>query len=109
MTFAPLLLHQSATFWQDNNAILHALLKGGSKAPEVNAVIGRAWLTSAELDCAIRIGRVESRCNVADSVSRNDLGWVTVLQAEFVEPVVPDWLLNPWMDPLCTNEGPLGL
>ena len=89
------------TMWQDNQAVLHALLGGGSHGPEVNAVVGRFWIQVAVHDCAVRIGRVESRANLADGPSRNFLSWVHSLRATFIEPDVPYWLVNPWLDPLC--------
>ena len=92
------------TFWQDNQAILGALIAGGGNQPEVNAVVGRTWLTVCDLNCHAIFGRVESKANVADGPTRDDLTWVQALNAQYVELVLPEWLLNPWVDPLFVGE-----
>ena len=94
-----------ATFWKDNMSVLHAVLKGGGRAPETHAVVGQLRVLVADLDLSLQLGRVESKAHVADGLSRDSLEKVQTLQALFVEPVVPDWLCDPWADPLRMCEG----
>ena len=87
---------QLLTCWQDNQGVLHSMVNGGGWAPETNATVGRIWLLVAKEKIDLRMGRVESRCNIADGPTRGFHGWTKVLNAVFVKPVIPDWLLQPW-------------
>ena len=80
---------------------MHSVLSGRSHAAEVNAVVGQLWLLTAKLDVSLRLGRVESKANIADGPSRDNFEWVHALGAQFVEPIVPEWLADPWVDPIC--------
>ena len=95
-TFAEILQGCLITFWQDNQGVLGSILKGGGKAAEANAMIGRFWIRASELGIACRIGRVESKANLADGPTRDCQEWVQSLGAEFVSPIVPSYVSDPW-------------
>ena len=54
------------------------------------------WQDMATRDVSLLLGRVESYSNIADGSSRNDLSHVLALQAKFIEPVYPAWVLSTW-------------
>ena len=96
-TFKRGLQNQLLTGWQDNQGVLLVVLSGGGRSPEVNATVARIWLLLSEMRCGARFGGVESRSNVADGPSRDDLVWMQRLGARYVEPEVLDWLIDPWL------------
>ena len=83
-TFSEFMREELVTFWQDNNAVLYTVLAGGGRAAEVNTAVGHLWLRIAELQPNFRIGRVESRANVADGPTRDCYTWVHSLGAVFL-------------------------
>ena len=80
----------------DNDGVLHALINGSGRAPELNFGVGMSWLDMAARDISLHLGRVESKANLADGPSRNDFCMLQGLSAKFVEPTLPCWLLNTW-------------
>ena len=96
LTFRLLLQFHFVIIWNSNQGVAHAILSGGGVVPEVNACVGRVWTLIAQMQSSVRIGRVERRADVADGPTRFDLQWINRLHAVFVDPQVPDWLLNPW-------------
>ena len=54
------------------------------------------WQDMATRDISLLLGRVASHSNIADGPSRDDLGLVLALQAKFIEPVYPVWVLRTW-------------
>jgi hypothetical protein len=58
-------------FFCDNEAAKHALIKGYSKAPWVNASISAFWHLAARRQLHPWIERVSSKANLADPVSRH--------------------------------------
>ena len=95
-TFRHILQGQLVTMWNDNQGVLHAISSGSGVAPEINACVARLWILVAKLQIGFRIGRVESKSNVAEGPSMLDTYWMTKLQAVFVDAEVPPWLLDPW-------------
>ena len=95
-TFREKVLGQLVTCWQDNQGVLHSVVNGGGWAPGTNAIVGRIWLLVSQLEIDLRMGRVESRANIADGPTRGFHGWTTLLNALFLPPVIPEWLLQPW-------------
>ena len=81
---------------RDNDGVLLSLLRGSSRLPEVNFGVGMTWQDMAARDISLLLGRVESYPNIADGPSRDDLSHVLALQAKFVEPVYPAWVLRTW-------------
>ena len=84
------------TAWIDNQGVLHNLLKGCSLPEDANVLIGRLWLSLASGNTSLYVERVESKSNVADGPTRNDLSDVTRLDASFCEPVWPEWVSEIW-------------
>ncbi len=72
LSFADWIEHEAATYWQGNMDVLYTLLRGGGRSPELNSLAGRLWLQAAQSDTAVRVGRTESRANLADGPSRLD-------------------------------------
>ena len=100
-TFMPWLENQAWTSWVDNQGVLGALIKGGCRAYDTNAVIGQVWLVVAEKRIAMQLGRVASLSNIADEPTRDSDDWATRVQARFLKPVISDWLADPWLAPDC--------
>ena len=82
-----------------DRTVVGALLKGDARASEVNAVIGQLWLDIAKLGIALQIGRVASKANIADEPTRGCKDWIEKSGATFHEPVIPEWLIDPWCAP----------
>ena len=95
-TFRHWLCGQLVTMWNDNQGVLHSILSGSGLAPEINACVARLWILVAKMQLGFRIGRVESKANVADGPSRLDLEWMENLGAVWTDAEVPSWLLDPW-------------
>ena len=98
-TFQGWLTQAAWTAWVDNQGVVGALLKGGARASDVNAVIGQLWLNIAKLGIALQIGRVASKANIADEPTRGCKDWIEKSGATFHEPLIPEWLLDPWCAP----------
>ena len=98
-TFGQQLAGQCWTAWIDNQGVLLALLKGGARSADLCAGIGQFWIDTAKLRIALQCGRVCSAANIADEPTRGEYKWVQKVQAVFVEPIVPEWLRDPWLCP----------
>lgn len=98
-TFAEQLSGSSITVFIDNDAVMSALLHGSAGIEDVNISIGQIWLDLAEMRIAFGAARVESRANVADGPTRDNFTLLHELQATYVAPVLPDWLVTLWNFP----------
>ena len=96
-TFEDLLAQKAVYVFIDNNGVLGSLIKGSSKAPEVNLLVGRVWLHAAKWAWAPIWARVESEANIADGPSRRDFVMVGRLGAVWVKPRLPNWLMTLWI------------
>ena len=65
---------------------MHAVLNGAGGPPEVHFSIVRLWLFAAEQGIDLHALRVESKANVSDGPTREDLSVVMALGAQFAEP-----------------------
>ena len=83
----------------DNQGVLGAIKKGGSKALDLNCVIGQFWIALAKRNIAMRILRVQSAANIADEPTRGSTAWADRVAATFVTPVIAPWLTDPWCAP----------
>ena len=101
-TFSSVLQGSRWTSFVDNQGVLGAILKGGSGAPEVNMAVGHLWLDLAAFAVDLRVARVESKANVADGPSREDLSELDRLKAHYVDPVLPQWSYDLWGIPRVT-------
>ena len=86
--------------FQDNIGVLLALIKGGSNGPEVNLLVGQLWLVLAGARTSFWAARVESKANLADGPTREDLSELEFLGAQYVEPCLPAWSENLWKIPV---------
>ena len=98
-TFESVLCGSLWTAFIDNDGVLGAILKGGSGAPEINIAVGQFWLGVARASVGFHGARVESKANVADGPSRDDLSEIRRLGARWVEPVLPPWVYDLWRIP----------
>ena len=64
-------------------------MKGSSKGPESNLLVGRMWLMIYMLRADVVFLRVESKANVADGPSRNNLVLLAALGAEQMVAKLP--------------------
>ena len=89
-TFAYKLRGSSLSLWIDSTAAEGTLRKGYSRSPLLASITGAFWLTAERNEIAVWVGRVPSKLNPADSVSRSDFSFVQSLCASRVAPHVPD-------------------
>ena len=82
----------------DNQSVLGAMTSGRAGAGDLNTGVGKTWLEVAGQGISLHLVRVESKANVADGPSRDDLTFLE-MQAEFVAPVLPDWAKKLWKWP----------
>ena len=80
----------------DNQGVLHNILSGSSRSSEMNILVGRMWLVLAHLNTYMFAARVESKSNVADGPTRDDLYNVIRVKATYVAPIWPQWTVNMW-------------
>ena len=74
-------------------------MKGSVRPVELNLAIGKAWLDMAVKKVALYVARAESKSNIADGPSREDLSILYVLKAEYVHPRLPKWAYEVWKWP----------
>ncbi len=82
--------------WNDNEAVMNALLRGGGAGPEVNLLVSRVWIVIASAGTDLWAGRVESKSNVADGPTRQDLAGFSNVGATWQQPVIPSWVADVW-------------
>ena len=83
----------------DNDGVRESLMRGSSRAAEVNRMAGALWLQLASWRTGLYTARVESKANIADGPTRDDLSLVARLSATFVQPVWPSWAWHFWTLP----------
>ena len=98
-TFEDDIKGQAWTAWIDNQGVVGSLIKGGSRALDLNPIIGQMWMWIARSGIALQTGRVASRSNIADEPTRGSDEWVKLVNAQFYKPVIPGWLTDPWLAP----------
>lgn len=83
----------------DNDGVMGGFIKGASRQPETNLMMGKFWLRAAARKQAVNFWRVESKANIADGPTRHDLELLQELGAQEREPVWPDWFFDLWAPP----------
>ena len=96
-TFQEELSDQLWTAYVDNQGVLGAVLRGSAHAGDTNAIIGQLWLHIARLNVTMVLARVASACNIADEPTRGSLAWVESSGARWRAPILPQYLLEPWV------------
>ena len=86
------------TCYTDNMSILHALTKGSASkdAPDLNLLVGRAWLHVAKQQIGWQLFRVESKANLTDGPTRDDCSLMDYLEAEWMQPKLQSWCIDVW-------------
>ena len=67
------LIHGPYASFCDNEAALHALIKGYGKDSGINAMISMFWAAAAQHSRDPWLERVSSKANISDGVSRSDM------------------------------------
>ena len=83
----------------DNDGVLGAVLRGGSAVADANLIVGKLWLEVARMQISLYLHRVESKANIADGPTRYDFGMLEELGAQYVVPVLPEWMCDLWRVP----------
>ena len=84
----------------DNQGVLSSLVKGSCNNPEINIGIGHFWMTMCNSHIGFCACRVESKANLADGPTREELIWTKRLNAIFVAPRLPQWAYQLWSWPI---------
>eukprot|EP00972_Heterocapsa_arctica_P014830 2185739-Heterocapsa_arctica.AAC.1 len=85
-TWANMLTDQPLLHFIDNDSALAALVKGYSPKRDSSRIVGDFWLLAAKFKLFVYLDRVESKSNVADGPSREDLSLTRQLIATFSQP-----------------------
>ena len=80
----------------DNQGVVGGLVKGTSSASDHNATVAHIWLDFAVNASAPWVIRVETDCNVADGPTREKLEELNLMQAHYIEPKWPPWVVDFW-------------
>ena len=80
--------------------------KGSAQKADHNSMSHAFWWHAAKKKMGIRIERVESKLNIADDPSRNDLASLNMLGAEWKNPSIPniEWSSIRWQPMSCSSE-----
>ena len=81
----------------DNEGARYALISGTSKCQEVSMLVARMWHEAAQNRWGLLFRRVESKANVADGPTRENLEILERLGAIWCEPMMPSWITNLWV------------
>ena len=84
------------SLWVDNQGCLYSLIKASSKAPECNKMAAHFWLYISRREINARLFYVESKANIADGPTRDDLDLLRFFQAVPVEARLPEWIFDLW-------------
>ena len=84
----------------DNMGVMYCVRNATGAAPEIALAVGKLWLQLADMQTDLHGARVESKANIADGPTRDDLSYLHQLRAQFVEPALPSWIYNIWEFPV---------
>ena len=98
-TFGHWLADALWTAYLDNDGVLFTVRAGGGHCPEIQLALGQFWLALAKMGTDLFAARVESKSNIADGPTRQDLSSLHALGASFVDPVLPPWIYQVWKGP----------
>ena len=88
-TFEGTLRGAYVRIWTDNHVAESNLMKGASKAEDLNMLVHGVWLLAAQMSVGVHIGRVPSVENLSDLPSREKYDLlINRLGAVRVEPVL---------------------
>ena len=95
-TFRACLQGADLVLFLESEAAEGSLLKGYSSSRSLTAIAGALWALSASLQARLWVGRMPSRLNPSDEVSRRDRHWAREQDwSEWpaTEPPVAPWRL----------------
>jgi len=95
-TFSQVIKGAEVMVFIDDQGVLGSLLKGQSRSPETNAMVGQIWLKAATDDVYLYWWRVESHANVSDGPTRDDFDIMRRLGASEWPLVWPEFLRALW-------------
>ena len=72
------------------------MVRGAGSAPDHSAAIAKVWLDFAADAVSPWIIRVETASNIADGPTRDFLDHLSLMRAQWVEPVWPTWVTDFW-------------
>ena len=84
------------TVYVDNEGVRYSMISGTSKLPEVALSVARMWHLVADVKVGLLVRRVESKSNVADGPTRENLNYLQKLGAIECAPVLPQWVFDLW-------------
>ena len=82
--------------FQDNDGVLGSVLKGSSRADEINVMVAHLWIDCADRGMGLCMARVESAANVADGPTRHRWDLLRRLGAAERAAEWPTWMQNLW-------------
>ena len=100
-TFRDVLRGALLLLFIDSDGVRHALQRGTGGPPEVALLVGKFWLEAAELHLGAYTARVESKANIADGPTREDVSVLLSLHATQHRAVWPEWAQSLWAMPNC--------
>ena len=104
VSFCPeMLVGKHIDHYIDSQPALSCLLKGASSKPDLSNVAGRLWFECCHLMSAYRASYVQSKHNLADGPSRNDVALMYTLGFSEIPFCFPSfsggldsWMRCPW-------------
>ena len=80
----------------DNEGVRYSMISGTSRLPEVALSVARLWHLVADVRVGLLVRRVESKANLADGPTRENLKYMTYLNAKWCALVLPGLVFNLW-------------
>ena len=77
-----------------NDGVLFSVTNAATASVDANQLIGLLWRRPHHLAAGLHLFRVESKANIGDAGSRDDLAFVDLLDATHVEPNLADFVLD---------------
>ena len=84
------------TVYVDNEGVRYSMISGTSRLPEVTLSVARLWHLVADVRMGLLVRRVESKANLADGPTRENLKYLEMLHAIGCRPVLPEWVFDLW-------------
>ena len=84
------------TVYVDNEGVRYSMISGTSKMLDVALSVARLWHLVADVRVGLLVRRVESKANMADGPTRENLKHMSYLNAKWCAPVLPEWVFDLW-------------
>ena len=76
------------TVYVDNEGVRYSMISGTSRLPEVALSVARMWHVVADVNVGLLVRRVESKSNLADGPTRENLKYLSKLGAIECTPIL---------------------